>query len=632
MASRPTLTSVITPTNIITAHRICVRPVLALLFFIMPLIAQAIPANMGTFTLSTSTTSSNGSASGSYTTSAGATGTFTIVRKEMSGYQSNAIFTPGNNGIMIQNQSNTTSDRDKFSYTITITPTDKNSIHTIKIGQTSYNTRGNSEVARQSLSYTDFATNEQFTFPARATVLENPSVNYFFGAMGDYFMGQKLSGNSFSSNNSTVSPQLRVDDPNRNDLYYYSLTALNGNGNSSSFTPTLTNGNVTFAAGQKRGTLPAPATFENILKSTSTSPNNQTTYSALSTNTPISNGGSYVSYGIANSDSNYVMAVQNAKSVTLTYEGIMKGNSAIEADVVGETYNEWISFGVESKPIYVFSGSVFNDNGGITASPATRLDTSATFTGNRGYFNGVREDNESEITDPNLQVRLTDCNSGNDITGTTPQTLSSTGKYRFNVLPNTLTVGQNVCLVEVEPSSWDYNIDTTANKKQITITRGDYNYSNIDFGEVKAENAALVLKKYQYVQDCNDNLNYTSINQSTTNPSTGFSMNPARNVEPGKCIAYKIEAYNRGNTDLSEVQITDVLQKIPTQSKFHLPLPEGNPAQVFSNNNSVTLDANGKIVSNDRVVSNAFSLAKVSGSPTLATLYFNTKYDTTVSN
>ena len=115
---------------------------------------------MGVFNLSFSTVSSTNDISGTYTTANKATGTFSITRNEMNGYQNNAIFTAGNNGIMIHNQvkqGTTSDDKDKFAYTITIDPTDKNAIHTIKIGQTSYSAEGNSEVARQTLRYTNFA-------------------------------------------------------------------------------------------------------------------------------------------------------------------------------------------------------------------------------------------------------------------------------------------------------------------------------------------------------------------------------------------------------------------------------------------------------------------------------------------
>src|SRR5690606_19408886 len=124
-------------------------------------------------------------------------------------------------------------------------------------------------------------------------------------------------------------------------------------------------------------------TFANILKSNA-QPN---TYTALSEGSTIRSGSSYVSYGIENTASTYVIDANNAKSVTLTYEGIMNGNIAVNAAVIGETFNEWISFGVSStaRPNYVFSGTVFNDNGNIAADEKTKQDVSSKFTADQRY-------------------------------------------------------------------------------------------------------------------------------------------------------------------------------------------------------------------------------------------------------
>ena len=415
---------------------------------------QAAPTNMGSMTV-TSSNASAGTASGTYVAAgSGATGSFTLVRNENIGYNNSAEITPASgtrtNGIEIRNDSNTSIDRDKFKYTFTITPDDNASIHTIKVGQASYSLGGNSEIARQTLSFTQ---NSQISTPAQATIRNNPNVPYFYNAMGDYFMGKKLAGNSFSSNNTVTLPQLRFDSSNGGDsgLYYYGITALNGSGNSSSFTPTTnSSGQVSFASGQKRGTLPPMPTFTNILKETSTSPNNQTTYRALNVNDIIANNSSYVSYGIANADSNYVLAVKNAKTVILTYEGIMRGNSAIEADVVGETYNEWISFGVESEPLYyIFSGTVFNDNGGNT-NPQIN---------NSGYFNGIF-DPVSESGISNSTIKLVDCNNSDIVYASENLPMTGVGQYQLRTPIANLSGKNTVCLIE-ENSTNTYPIRTT---------------------------------------------------------------------------------------------------------------------------------------------------------------------------
>ncbi|GAA0320379.1 hypothetical protein [Psychrobacter aestuarii] len=321
----------------------------------------------------------------------------------------------------------------------------------------------------------------------------------------------------------------------------------------------------------------------------------------------------------------------------MTYNAANKTRSFTLANV---SYGDEITCTITNTPAtYSFLGYVFNDNGGITASSATQYDVSATFTGNANYANGAFDSNEQGIAISGLQVSLTDC-SGNLITTSSanPQTVSSTagtlGQYSFSVLPSILNGKTKVCLIETEPSSWEYTIDTTADSREITLVAGTYEYKtqkdasgnitrNMDFGELRAQNAALVLRKSQYVHACNTALNYTSI-ADTNDPTTGFSTNPANNVKPGNCIAYKIDAYNRGHIDIFDIQIKDSLQTAPVTSVFHLPKPLGNPSTVYSStNNSAVMGSNGTILSDK------FALSKVATSsttPTKATLYFNSKY------
>lgn len=578
---------------------------------------QAAPTNMGSMTV-TSSNASAGTASGTYVAAgSGATGSFTLVRNENIGYNNSAEITPASgtrtNGIEIRNDSNTSIDRDKFKYTFTITPDDNASIHTIKVGQASYSLGGNSEIARQTLSFTQ---NSQIITPAQATIRNNPNVPYFYNAMGDYFMGKKLAGNSFSSNNTVTLPQLRFDSSNGGDsgLYYYGITALNGSGNSSSFTPTTnSSGQVSFASGQKRGTLPPMPTFTNILKETSTSPNNQTTYRALNVNDIIANNSSYVSYGIANADSNYVLAVKNAKTVTLTYEGIMRGNSAIEADVVGETYNEWISFGVESEPLYyVFSGTVFNDNGGNT-NPQVN---------NSGYFNGIF-DTVSESGISNSTIKLVDCNNSDIVYASENLPMTGVGQYQLRTPIANLSGKNTVCLTE-ENSTNTHPIRTTNSKKQVDLVTNKYFYDTNNFGRVAAENAALVLIKYQYVNSCPATIDYPTIsNTAADNPNSGFSTKPIDNIEPGNCIAYKITATNRANLSIDNFIMQDMLQKkgekgATVDSKLIAPLYKPNDYA----SDSVAIDNNGLIKTKISTLA-----AKSSYD-----FYFNTKYGTTQSN
>ena len=573
---------------------------------------QAAPTAMGSITV-TNSNASAGTASGTYIAAgSGATGSFTLVRNENIGYNSNAEITPASgtrtNGIEIRNDSNTSIDKDKFKYTFTITPNDNTSIHTIKIGQASYSTGGNSEIARQTLSFTQ---NSQISMPAQATIKNNPSVPYFYNAMGDYFMGTRLNATQLNSQNAVSDPQLRTDSSNVNGsaLYYYNIPSLTGaTSTQNPYTPTL-DINRQVSLNTNNGVLPPTPTFENIIKSI----NNGSTYSALSPNTTISNGGTYVSYGIANSESTYVVAVKNANTVTLTYDGIMNGNIGIPRVVVGETYNEWISFGVESEPFYyIFSGTVFNDNGGNT-NPQTN---------NTGYFNGIF-DTVSESGISNSTIKLVDCNDSNTVYTTENLPMTSVGQYQLRVPIANLSGKSTVCLIE-ENSSGTYPIRTTSSKKQVDLVTNKYFYADNNFGRVTAENAALVLIKYQYVNICPATIDYPNIsNTPADNPNTGFSIKPIDNIEPGNCIAYKITATNRANLSINNFIMQDILQKkgekgAMVDSKLIAPLYKPNDYAA----DSVTIGNNGS------VKTKIFTLASKSSYD----FYFNTKYGTTQSN
>ena len=609
--------------NNMSLRFVWIKQAIILVTVTTPLTALSAPIGFGTFVLDKNAISGS-LASGTYTTVDKATGTFTIKRNATSVGYNGESFEVGTNGIQIQNnvkQGTLNDDDDKFSYTFTITPNDNNSIHTIKIAQATYANSGNSEIARQTLSYTDFIP-FRFGSVASATIRNNTNVPYFYDAMGDYFMGKELSDTTLQENISKSEPQLRTDDSS-NPLYYYNITRLNGTGDTNSYRPTKNaSGQVTRRT--PSGVLPTNATFANILKS-SAQPN---TYKALSEGSTIKSGSSYVSYGIENTASTYIIDINNAKSVTLTYEGIMNGNIAVNAAVIGETFNEWISFGVAStaRPNYIFSGTVFNDNAGIAADDKTKQDVSSKFTTNQKYFNGKLDSGELGISHPNLSIRLTDCigdNGGTNIVN--PQLVQISGQYRFIVPANVLDGKSKVCLVEVEPSEWEYSVDTTPNMREVILEPDTFNYKtdssrNLDFGEVQADYAALVLIKSQYIHDCDNDLNYINILDKEV-PTIGFSINrPIVDIEPEKCIAYKIDAYNRGNVDLQEIQITDKLQTESIKSIFTMPLPLGSSFDVYSKASKLPIDS---------IISNKFNLPRATSK---ATLYFNTKYATTMNS
>ena len=188
-------------------------------------------------------------------------------------------------------------------------------------------------------------------------------------------------------------------------------------------------------------------------------------------------------------------------------------------------------------------------------------------------------------------------------------------------------------MVQTKPNSWAYTVDTTPNKLQKTLANDVYNYDNLNFGKVITEQTALVLKKYQYVHQCAANLNYTAPNingADISSPNSGFSINNASGVKPGQCIAYKIEAYNLAHVALTNIRITDILQKTPIESRFHLPIASGIAATLRKTN-----DINSGLVAigdNGVVITEPFELNNTSTTtlPLKRTLYFNTKYGTTV--
>ena len=533
--------------SMIQAARLWLTPPFTLALIALPVTAQAAPPNMGNLSITSMT---NHSASGTYITANGGTGRFTLVRDELRGYNDSFNIQDGANGIELKNEAAiaTGDDRDKFRYTFTITPNTASALHTIKIGQASYTTSGNSEIARHTLSYTS---NKNIAAPARATIQSNQSADYYYNAMGDYFMGERLNSTQLRAANAVAAPQLRTDSSNggESNLYYYNVSNLTGTGNSNPYTPTKNN-KAQVSLTNNNGVLPANPTFDRIFKNLV----DNSSYAALATNHTLANGGSYVSYGIANSDSDYVIAVQNAASVTLTYEGIMNGNIGIPRAVVGETYNEWISFGVESEPYYRFLGTVFNDNGGINDANANPQQTGGIYN-NPDYFNGVLNTSERGITGSTLT--LTDCGSGSQTVYATTTT-DAQGNYQLDI--PAASVRSPVCLTETTRPA-NYPIATSAATRSIKVTASTRTYPNQDFGHVIQNHAALVLEKFQFANQCTLTSLYAD-HSGAPHPYTKDAIsadNP--NVAPMYCIAYKLTATNRANLPINAIVIKDTLAK-----------------------------------------------------------------------
>ncbi|MDE4453694.1 hypothetical protein [Psychrobacter sp. DAB_AL62B] len=326
-------------------------------------------------------------------------------------------------------------------------------------------------------------------------------------------------------------------------------------------------------------------------------------------------------------------------TANMIYNNSQKTRSFTLADV---KFGDFITCTITNMPKpYTFTGYVFNDNGGIAENSNTDINTntksdiSSTFTSNPKYFNAIFDQGESGISATGMTVSLTNCD-GLNITGTTAQVVGVEGQYKFTVPGNVISslAPQKVCLVQNEPSGWEFSVDTTPNIREVALVNNIFDYKtesdgsrNLDFGEVKANYSALVLIKSQYVHDCNDSRTFIDMPQNPQPdlPTNGFSTNGITGIVPGQCIAYRIEAYNRGHVALKDIQITDKLQNKldgkPVTSSFTMPLPKGVPSALYDT----------KTLPSGTITSNMFNLDKPAGIiPTKATLYFNTKYGTTV--
>lgn len=291
--------------------------------------------------------------------------------------------------------------------------------------------------------------------------------------------------------------------------------------------------------------------------------------------------------------------------------------------------NQEIDFRVDNYcyvPQYIFSGTVFDDNGGITDTQADANNaniTSGTYFNKPNYFNGVFN-TPQELGISGSNVRLANC-ANNSITYPTQSVIrngASVGEYQISIPKTTLANNTNLCLVESRTGA-TYPIRTSSESRNIGFSATTYNYPNNNFGRVIAANAALVLQKYQFVNDCNaGTLVYASV-PMTGDPRTGFSMDPIQNnITPQQCIAYKITATNRANLAINDFIMSDVLQKKGV-----------NNAQVTSirvaptdNNGSYATDSVA-LGLNGTVKTTALMLQK----NTKSDFYFNTKYGTTVN-
>lgn len=289
--------------------------------------------------------------------------------------------------------------------------------------------------------------------------------------------------------------------------------------------------------------------------------------------------------------------------------------------------NQEIDFRVDNYcyvPQYVFSGTVFDDNGGIPTAQADANQpnfTTGTYN-NANYFNGVfNTPPESGIA--GSTVRLVSCSNTSTIYATQPSGTGATiGKYQFSVPLSTFGSNRSICLIESRTGN-SYPIRTTTDNINTGFTTTTYHYPNRNFGRVITENAALVLRKFQFVNDCSTALNYNNIT-TTSDPRTGFSTEGINgNIVPGQCIAYRITATNRANTPITNSVVQDRLQE-KGQNGALVTSILANPVASTTDyaSDSVPIGQNGL------VKTNPFPLNQ----RTSRDFYFNTKYGTTNGN
>lgn len=313
---------------------------------------------------------------------------------------------------------------------------------------------------------------------------------------------------------------------------------------------------------------------------------------------------------LANYNTSYACTNANSSSTTT-----MPSGSTTSFNLPTLTYGDDITCTITNTPsAYIFSGIIFNDNGGLTL-------TERQLTGiNIQYFNGVYDPTAGEtgIYQTGLKVQLAkNCNTTTPIAIKTVD-VNTNGTYSITATQTEMAGATNVCLIEQEPGGnlTTYPVDTTNNQLNINYVATTHNYPNLNFGEVSQNNAGLVLVKEQATNDCN--ITNTAMLGLTYNAVTQSG------IDARKCVAYKITAYNRTNltNGLTDVKITDALPKKGVNGSTVNSLLD-NPLDTTLTNfkvdtaNSVAIGANGTVVSDVQ------SLAKGAS----RSLYFNTKYD-----
>ena len=291
---------------------------------------------------------------------------------------------------------------------------------------------------------------------------------------------------------------------------------------------------------------------------------------------------------LANYNTSYACTNANSSSTTT-----MPSGSTTSFNLPTLTYGDDITCTITNTPnAYIFSGIIFNDNGGLTL-------TERQLTGiNTQYFNGVYDPTAGEtgIYQTGLKVQLAkNCNTTTPIAIKTVD-VNTNGTYSITATQTEMAGATNVCLIEQEPGGnlTTYPVDTTNNQLNVNYVATTHNYPNLNFGEVSQNNAGLVLVKEQATNDCN--ITNTAMLGLTYNAVTQSG------IDARKCMAYKITAYNRTNltNPLTNVRITDALPKKGVNGSTVNSLLD-NPLDTTLTNfkvdtaNSVAIGANGTV-------------------------------------
>ena len=321
---------------------------------------------------------------------------------------------------------------------------------------------------------------------------------------------------------------------------------------------------------------------------------------------------------LANYNTSYACTNANSSSTTT-----MPSGSTTSFNLPTLTYGDDITCTITNMPsAYIFSGIIFNDNGGLTLTERQLTGT------NTQYFNGVYDPTAGEtgIYQTGLKVQLAkNCNTTTPIAIKTVD-VNTNGTYSITATQTEMAGATNVCVIEQEPGGnlTTYPVDTTNNQLNVNYVATTYNYPNLNFGEVSQNNAGLVLVKEQATNDCN--ITNTAMLGLTYNAVTQSG------IDARKCVAYKITAYNRTNltNSLTNVRITDALPKKGVNTSTvtsTLVAPTDTTSNNFNINfNSGVAGAVTAFGQNGTVVSNVKSLDKGAS----MSLYFNTKYDSSL--